>query len=144
MGNSLRAAVVVDTTAEPPSGVECKEILWPLEHVPTTGEVLIDLAQNLSIRQMEPVGRILSNILPQKLRVLPKHFLINSGSSPKIVTLKELKGISAYEQEKLARLWAQNAMLPASGPGKLRTMVSLAVDPPWQLRPNAKREIAVM
>ncbi len=111
---------------------------------PISGSVLVALAENLSIRQMEPVGRILSHIIPQKLRVLPKHFLINDGSSPRSIPPKDLARLSTEEQTELTRLWTDKAMLPANGPGKLRTMVSLSVDPPWQLRPNAKREIAVL
>lgn len=144
MGKSLRVAVVLGSPEHAPEGIECKELLWPLEHAPATGEVLVALAEDLSIRQMEPVGRILSHMLPSKLRTLPKAFRVNDETKPRSIPLGDFRDFSATQQRELVPVWIRNAMHPTSGPGKLRTMVRLAVDPPWQLRPNAKREIAVM
>ncbi|MBI9079794.1 MAG: primosomal protein N' [Pseudodesulfovibrio sp.] len=150
LGNSHRAGVVVGSVDEAPDGVEIKQIIWPLERTPLLDSHYIDMAENLAARQMVNVGRILEIILPRGLRTAAVTFRVDKHLSkfklPGTVRPSELIQFSEAEKTALMELWLAGRMrlqINAKREAEDR-FASLVSDPPWAVRPNAKRQMRLL
>ncbi|QJB54921.1 primosomal protein N' [Pseudodesulfovibrio sp. zrk46] len=150
LGKSHRMGVVVGPAEEAPEGVEMKSLIWPLEVEPLLDEDYLDMAENLAARQMVSVGRILEIILPRGLRTAAVTFRVDKHLSerklPGSIRPSQLPKCSEEDLKAFMALWLDGRMrvrINAQREAEER-FVSLVSDPPWAVRPNAKRQIRIL
>lgn len=150
LGNSHRAGVVVGPVAEPPEGVEVKPMIWPLERTPLMSAEYVDMAVNLAARQMVSVGRILEIVLPRGLRTASVIFKVDNHMTdrrlPATVRPSDIVRFGDRDREALMALWESGRMRVRVSARKEaeERFVSLVSDPPWAVRPNAKRQLGLL
>ena len=147
LGNGIRSGVVVGVDA--PSGISAdllKPLWWPLERTPLLSSSYMDMMRQLSIRQMEPVGRILGSVLPAGLRKMPGRLRIGGEGQTRIVMLKDLRAMPSRELACLAENFFQGRVecLERDADAAEREMCFVAADPPWPVRPGAARQTAIL
>lgn len=145
---ALRAAVLLDTCSESdiPDGVAQKELCWPLESAPLISRDLLALACDLSRRQGLFPGQVLGHVLPHGLRqTRVRLHLIESGQA-EVWTLQQLRDAPSGERARLAQaLCDQKArILPVASDPASSEVCLLTQDPPWPVRPSAKRQIQML
>ncbi len=147
LGNSLRVGILSGRSTERlPESVVVKPMLWPLESNPALSPDYIEMAETLASRQMSPLGRILEAILPCGLRSTALTFSVDDPDIPKIISPKALRKMPVQELAALSAVWRDGRMkvrVCPCGDGE-DSFFSLASDPPWRVRPNAKRQINVL
>lgn len=150
LGKSHRMGVVVGPADAAPNGVEVKPLLWPLEVVPLLDADYLDMAKTLASRQMVRVGRILEAVLPRGLRTAAVTFKVDrhvaQRTLPASIRPSALPSFSQEDVRALMALWLSGRMrvrVNAKREAEER-YVSLVSDPPWAVRPNAKRQIRVL
>ena len=149
-GKSHRAGVVVGPAGEAPEGVEIKDMIWPLEREPLLDGEFVDMAVNLASRQMVHVGRILEIALPRGLRTAAVSFKVDRHMTGRNLpaTMRPSDIVRADERDRTAllELWQAGRMrvrINAKKEAEER-FVSLESDPPWAVRPNAKRQLRLL
>jgi primosomal protein N' (replication factor Y) len=150
LGRSHRVGVVIGPAAAAPQGVAIKPLIWPLESAPLLDTAYIELVHNLAARQMVRPGRILETLLPRGLRTAAVVFRVDRHVAerplPGTVRPADLARLPLADREALMELWIV---------GRMRVRVnikreeeerfaSLVSDPPWAVRPNAKRQIRIL
>ncbi len=148
LGKSLRAAVVIEacTNNSLPQNIQIKSIAWPLEATQLLSVEYMDIIKQLALRQYRSIGEILGYVLPQGLRinhVKLRHFY---AGKPRIHSLKSICALSHEEKHELAKLLlsGQAELLEPSHDAASTELCTLCVDPPWPVRPLAKRQIAIL
>ena len=149
VGQGLRAAVLAGPEENAPEGVTLKELLWPLDREPLLDVAWMDMARNLAARQMVPLGRILEAILPRGLRTAQLTFALADragGRFPAGLPPRALKSMDDANRAALMDIWLAGNMRVRVHPAKeaRERQVSLACDPPWPVRPNAKKRIELL
>ncbi|MDE7242107.1 primosomal protein N' [Desulfovibrio sp.] len=144
---ALRAAVLLEVreTADVPSGVVCKEVFWPLETEPLLPADLLRLVADLALRQGVEPGHVLGHVLPQGLRSTGVR-LRRLGDRAETLALRDLR---QARKERLAELAAEllagtARLLPRCADAASEEYCHLRVEPPWPVRPGAKRQIAIL
>ncbi|MDE5879168.1 MAG: primosomal protein N' [Desulfovibrio sp.] len=144
---ALRAALLLDVSesADLPPGVVCKEVVWPLEMSPLLPEALVGLMRDLALRQGVEPGYVPGHVLPQGLRSTGVR-LRRLGGRAETLSLRELSSAPPEERGALAReLAAGDArLLPRSADAASAEFCHLRVEPPWPVRPAARRQAAVL
>lgn len=150
LGNSHRAGVVVGPVEKAPEGVALKEMIWPLERTPLLSGEYIDMAVNLAARQMVDVGRILEIALPRGLRTAAVTYKVDKHMAertlPATVRPSDIARFGEADRLALMELWQTGRMrvrINAKKEAEER-FVSLESDPPWAVRPNAKRQLRLL
>ncbi|WP_347231961.1 primosomal protein N' [Pseudodesulfovibrio sp. S3] len=149
-GKSHRAGIVVGPAAEVPMGIEIKEMIWPLERTPLLSDDFVDMAVNLASRQMVNVGRILETTLPRGLRTAAVTFKVDKHLSERNfpASMRPADLVRAHPDDKveLMKLWLDGRMRVVFNARKEaeERFVSLESDPPWAVRPNAKRQLQLL
>ncbi|MEF2231779.1 MAG: primosomal protein N' [Pseudodesulfovibrio sp.] len=150
LGKSHRMGVVVGPVADPPEGVNIKPLIWPLERRPLLSADYIDLAANLASRQMSSVGRILEILLPRGLRTASVSFRVDRHMTdrdlPGTLSPSALGRMGGDDLTALHDLWEAGRMrvkLSHKREAEER-FATLASDPPWPVRPNAKRQLRLL
>lgn len=150
LGKSHRMGVVVGPADQAPEGVELKKLIWPLELEPLLNDEFLEMAGTLASRQMVSVGRILEAVLPRGLRTAAVTFRVDKHVAeralPGSVRPSQLTKFSPGDLSALMELWLAGRMrlrINAQREAEER-YVSLVSDPPWAVRPNAKRQIRVL
>lgn len=150
LGNSHRAGVVIGPADAAPEGVEVKPMIWPLERTPLMSAEYVDMVVNLAARQMVGVGRILEIALPRGLRTAAVTFRVDSHMSgrklPASVRPADIARLGDADRRALMDLWEAGRMrvrISARKEAEER-FVSLVSDPPWAVRPNAKRQLSLL
>ena len=150
LGRSHRMGVVVGQAEDAPEGVEIKPLIWPLEVHPLLSGEYLDMAANLAARQMAPVGRILEILLPRGLRTAAVTFRVDRHVAdrklPGSVRPSALAGFPPDDLAALMDLWLAGRMrvrVNARREAEER-FAALAADPPWAVRPAAKRQLRVL
>lgn len=150
MGRSLRMAVLLERLRERPAdlpeGVVLKDVLWPLEHAPLLSPEYLELVADLAARGMAEPGRVLEVLLPSGLRDSSAIYEVFDAEFPKTLRPKQL---AAYDDEKRAMLWrhfqeGRMRVKPRRLGEREADHVSIAADPPWPVRPAAKRRLEVL
>ncbi len=149
MGRGLRAAVLEGPAQAAPQGVELKDLLWPLDREPLLDADWLDLARSLAARQMSPLGRILEVLLPRGLRTSQLTFSLADrlgGRFPAHVPPRALLGMTPDDLAALRDVWLAGNMRVRVQPSKeaRERLVTLACDPPWPVRPNAKKRMELL
>lgn len=142
LGRSTRLGVLVRETDDAPEGVTLKEIVWPAEQSPLLDERYMKLAENLAARQMLPLGRILEVLLPHGVRTVKISFRLFDKEFPSRMSGIELTRCSAEERVRLHELWTEGKMQVSAKrvAQKEQEYCFLTQDPPWPVRPSAKRQ----
>ena len=150
LGRSHRMGVVVGQAEDAPEGVEIKPLIWPLEVHPLLSGEYLGMAANLAARQMAPVGRILEILLPRGLRTAAVTFRVDRHVAdrklPGSVRPSALAGFPPDDLAALMDLWLAGRMrvrVNARREAEER-FAALAADPPWAVRPAAKRQLRVL
>ncbi len=149
VGRGVRAAVIEGPEQAAPEGVALKELLWPLDREPLLDAAWMDMARNLAARQMAPLGRILEAVLPRGLRTSQLTFALADrvgGRFPAGLPPRALGGLGEADRMALMDVWLAGNMRVRVHPAKeaRERQVSLACDPPWPVRPNARKRIELL
>ncbi|WP_147821110.1 replication restart helicase PriA [Salidesulfovibrio onnuriiensis] len=150
LGRGNRVGVLAQAADSAPEGVEVRPVLWPLETAPVLGPGYMEMVRNLATRQMVPDGRILETLLPRGLRSAAVTYTLERDprTSPFPASIKPSLLASMPEQDKrvLMEAWLAGKMRVRLNPRKEaeERFVTLAVDPPWPVRPNAKRQLRLL
>ncbi|WP_126375831.1 replication restart helicase PriA [Desulfovibrio ferrophilus] len=149
VGGSTRMGILVkrftERPADLPESVALKTLLWPVEREALLSADYMALAENLAARQMEHTGRVLEILLPSGVRAVTFSFRLYDKRFPARLTPKALRGLSPDDLRILAALWADGRMTVAATKRheKQQEFCSLAQDPPWPIRPTAKRQMEI-
>ncbi|MCK9239874.1 primosomal protein N' [Desulfocurvus sp.] len=153
VGASARLGVLVARQDAPPpdmpADVRLRALVWPVEARPLLGPDYMALAATLATRQMEPVGRVLENLLPHGLRALRVSFRVFDPRFPARLGASTLAGMADREPETLAELavlWAEGRMRVCAERRheKEQEYCFVAQDPPWPVRPAARRQMELL
>lgn len=147
LGNSLRVGVLSkESTADLPESVVVKPMLWPLERKPAIDPDYMDMASTLASRQMVPLGKILESVLPCGLRSSALTFSVDHPGFPKLISPKAIKQMKSSQLAELAASWRKERMAVRVSPcrNENESFYSLVSDPPWPVRPNARKQIGVL
>ena len=149
LGTGLRAAVLLEATAHAdlPAGVALKPLGWPLESAPLLDGDYLGMVRQLALRQYRTEGNILGHMLPAGLRTTQVRLrLFAEGGKPQWFALKALTALTEDRQRPLlqALTTGEAHMLPKTVDSAASEICVLRVDPPWPVRPQAKRQIAVL
>ncbi len=151
LGRGVRAAVLLEVAEMDVAAQEFsfKEVTWPLEQLGQSGPLLtpeyLDYARQFALRQAQPVGRVLSNMIPAGLRDTALRLRFFSPTVPQDMELRKMGNLAPAEREQLAGLWR-------SGQGKVLHALKSADEeyyvlkksPPWPVMPSASRQIQVL
>jgi len=149
-GSSHRAGVVIGPTDEAPAGVTVKSMIWPLERTPILTADYVDMAVNLAARQMVHPGRIFEIALPRGLRTAAVTFKVDKHMSerafPASVRPSDIVRYGEEDRKALLDLWEKGRMRMRINARKEaeERFVSLESDPPWPVRPNARRQLRLL
>jgi primosomal protein N' (replication factor Y) len=150
LGRSHRMGVVIGPAADAPEGVAVKPMIWPLETAPILDAAYLDLAENLATRQMASPGRILETLLPRGLRTSAVTFRVDKHVAdrplPGSIRPAELARLPLADRQALMELWLAGRMRVRVNVKReeQERFASLVSDPPWAVRPNAKRQIRIL
>ncbi len=148
----LRSAVILEIDPPPDpalAGVEMRPLWWPLDRAPLLNARYLDLVEHLARFQMITPGRVLGNVLPLELksaRVILRVFEKGGKDLPRSILLTELINLKEAELLTLASLWTSGAadIQESSGEALDRDVCIITADPPWPLRPQAKRQLTAL
>ncbi|WP_072697262.1 replication restart helicase PriA [Desulfovibrio litoralis] len=123
-----------------------KDLIWSLDKKSFFSESYLRVLIQLSHRLFLPIGQILASVLPIGLRSNQLKLCVFNGQKPKKYTLKELRFFDEETYRKLAELWAsgQGGIIERNINTLENELCELCVDPPWAVRPSAKRQIALL
>jgi primosomal protein N' (replication factor Y) len=138
LGKSYRVGILTQIGVEEPEGCVCRDVLWPVDRTPFFSAAYLDFIRDLSIRQMDAAGKILSRVLPAALRELPS-MRTGSGSVVRPLDLEASGG-----RAELARQWLAGALAPQICLRRQERLFSLVSEPPWPLRPQATAQLDVL
>lgn len=146
-GAALRAGVLLDLAGRDtvPQGIVCKDVFWPLELTPLLSQGLLDLMRDLARRQGVETGYVLGHVLPQGLRSAATS-LRRPGARAETISLRDLRhvGIGPLSEHARELLSGEARLIPRKGDAASQEYCQLRVDPPWPVRPAAKRQTAVL
>lgn len=147
-GGMLRAGIIVSIDAKAPvkDGVVLKECLWPAEREPLLRPEYLAMVKQLALRHMVTEGEVLGGLLPAGLRTSKLRLRVLDGGKPRTVSLRDIAKMSETERASIGALWTDNRVeiLDSSFDAEEQELCSLLVDPPWPVRPSAKRQIEVL
>ncbi len=144
MRGGLRAAVCIASCPKPTFAT--KPLIWPLEREPVLDADWLAMAQSLSSRQLVPLGRVLSVLLPQGLRTAQVSYGTDGSTLPKVIKPKHIQNMDEVGRAALLEAWEDGQLNLRLNPRKEAEarVVALVADPPWPVRPAAVRQAAVL
>lgn len=141
LGQNYRCGLIwrIDRDAGDSSGL--KPILWPLESAPLFRPGYLDFINELAIRYAVEPGRVLGTVLPKNLRSTNLLLRVQDTGLPGRIPLTGIAALKPEQVERLAHCWLRGdvGLGPARSAQDSMAFV-LTQDPPWPLRPNAKRQ----
>ncbi|WP_028571382.1 replication restart helicase PriA [Desulfonatronum lacustre] len=146
VGKRTRMGVIMEPSAVEDGGRTLKPMIWPLDQELLLTDAVLDLVRHLARRQMVPEGLVLSSILPKALRSGQPRFRLVDGSATRRWTLEEMSRLRAEESARLGQAWMEGRLCLEQNQrkGNDDVLYTLLRDPPWGLRPKAKRQQAVL
>ncbi|WP_415717385.1 primosomal protein N' [Maridesulfovibrio sp.] len=145
LGRSVRVAFLIETVETPPENIELKSIIWPLEREPLLNSNHFKLYRNIGARQMQPLGKVLENVVPKRFRSAKVSFKVSDRSFPARLKALDIARLPSDRRKELVQIYDEgrmNVSLPASI--EKEEYVSLTSDPPWPVRPNAARQLQIL
>lgn len=147
-GGMLRAGIVVsiDDDSSVKKGVVLKACLWPAEREPLLRPEYLVMVKQLALRHMVTEGEVLGGLLPAGLRTSKLRLRVLDGGRPRTVAMRDIAKMTDAERSVIGALWASNdvEVLDSTFDAEEQELCSLLVDPPWSVRPSAKRQIEVL
>jgi len=147
VGRSFRLGVILShSSTEEIASRDLKPLAWPLEREPLlTGDVL-ELVRHLALRQMAEEGQILAAVLPKALRAMKIAFTLSGEISSNTLSLEEILQSAPAELAALGRAWQDGRLTPLVRGQRMDERVAYEPvhEPPWRVRPGAKRQLAVL
>ncbi|MFA9395292.1 MAG: primosomal protein N' [Halodesulfovibrio sp.] len=147
-GGMLRAGIVVsiDDDSSVKKGVVLKACLWPAEREPLLRPEYLVMVKQLALRHMATEGEVLGGLLPAGLRTSKLRLRVLDGGRPRTVAMRDIAKMTDAERSVIGALWASNdvEVLDSTFDAEEQELCSLLVDPPWSVRPSAKRQIEVL
>ncbi|WP_174408551.1 replication restart helicase PriA [Desulfovibrio psychrotolerans] len=143
----LRVGVVLDADAPAaPEGVEVKEALWPLERMPLLTPDYLEMVRQLAVRHLASPGDVLGSLLPAGLRTSRVRLRLFGEGKPRTLQLKDVGRMGEAERRVLGEAWTggQLEMLDAAFDADASEVCVVTKDPPWPVRPSAKRQIELL
>ena len=146
----LRAGMLLELEREgdPPPGIVCKPLAWPLESAPLVPRELLALAQDLALRQGLSAGQALGHMLPRGLRSLRVRMRVlgEEQRGGDTLTLREAAFAPPEERRRLAGALQEGSarLIPSGDDPASRERCLLRVEPPWPVRPAATRQREVL
>lgn len=147
VGGSFRLGVILSRASAGEIGSrDLKPLGWPLDREPLLTEDVLELVRHLARRQMADEGQILAAVLPKALRAMKIAFALSGDAAQKTVTLEEILRSVPEELAALGRAWQDGRLTPLIRGQRVDERVEYepAHDPPWPVRPGAKRQLAVL
>ncbi|MFO7717263.1 MAG: DEAD/DEAH box helicase, partial [Desulfohalobium sp.] len=145
VGRSLRPGVMLRPACFSLDAVKIKPVFWPMERVPLFPAGYLTMVEEMAKRVLQEPGAILAAALPSGLRAV-KGALVSTDGKRSRTRLEELRRLETHAQLQWAELWsagqAQWELYDAER--KDRLFCCLTQDPPWRLRPGAKRQNSVL
>lgn len=145
LGKSIRVAFLIEISPDPPKNVELKSIIWPLEKKPLLNTTHFHLYRNIASRQLQPLGKVLENVVPKRFRSAKLSFKIADKDFSTRLKGVDLARMPFNLRMKLVHIYNEDRMnvcLPTAI--EKEEYVSLTTDPPWPVRPNAARQLQVL
>lgn len=123
-----------------------RDVAWPLEADPLLTSDILAVVADLSRRQGEQEGFLWGHILPRGLKKVCAGVRRLAGGRRETLTLKQLQRLDPQEYTAWARDFQSGAaQLVSSGEDPEETeFCLLRVDPPWPVRPHAKKQICLL
>ncbi|UZP68660.1 primosomal protein N' [Desulfovibrio mangrovi] len=143
----LRVGVVMDVQAPAaPAGIEVKEALWPLERQPLLTPEYLEMVRQLAVRHLLTPGEVLGSLLPAGLRTSQIRLRVLGSGKPRTLYLKDVGKASLVERSILGDAWSAGnvEVLDAGFDAEVQEVCVVTQDPPWPVRPSAKRQIEVL
>lgn len=150
LGNgALRVGVLLDaghSQTDLPPDITPRPLIWPLERSPLLSADHLDMIRQLAVRQATTPGNILGHILPPGLRTTQVRLRRFTGGKPQMLSLKALAQLPDAERAILAAAFRAGLadLAPARTDAAESEVCELHADPPWTVRPNALRQIALL
>lgn len=138
LGGGQRVGILTALDVPVDEGVSLREVSWPVEHRPLFSQSYLTFIEDLALRQMNAPGRILARVLPAGLRELP----LFRGLDGQVLTCRDLAD-PAIRVQAIALFVAGGLHAVVSEPRREK-MYSLAVEPPWPVRPNAVAQLDIL
>lgn len=148
VGRSLRPGVILSGESQQIDQLEreFKPLGWPLESEPLITGELLELIRHLALRLMASEGRVLAAVLPKALRAVDTVFSLSGSEPTRRIRVKEILNVPPGELAELGRAWIDGRLFPAvhTQAANRDAEYEAAEDPPWPLRPGAKRQAAIL
>ncbi|GAB6057391.1 primosomal protein N' [Desulfonatronum parangueonense] len=147
VSGSIRMGVIVGRQdAELQVERKLKPLAWPLDQELLLSKDVLELVRHLAKRQMAPEGLVLSSVLPKALRAGAVQFALREGEVVRKIRLDRILRASSSELLMYGQAWLNGLLTPviADRADKRNATYVLLRDPPWDLRPGAKRQLAVL
>lgn len=145
---AMRAGVIIGRPGNGdriPDPSKTRPIFWPLERDPMLDRDYLDMVMQLAIRHSIEPGTILGSVLPAGLRTSQLRFVVHGDGAPKKFKPAEMKNMDSRELRGLAETWTGGSMAAVVRSGDApREFCSVIKDPPWAVRPSAKRQIELL
>lgn len=154
-GKGLRCGLVLgceaqldpeDTTPAKTQPMEIKPIVWPLEKEPLLSAEYLAMLEQLALRQAVGLGRILGSVLPAGLKSTTGVLRYFAPAGPQSYKISALKNQSEQYLSELALAWLSGKaeLLPSEANLAALEFCTVAKDPPWPVRPAAKKQLEVL
>lgn len=138
LGRSLRVGILTEVGLPEPADCVCRDLVWPVDRFPFFSRAYLDFIHDLSVRQMDAPGRILSRVLPAGLRGVPS-FRDAAGRVVRIADLADGPG-----RAELVRAWLTGDISAVPIRRQQERLFSLVREPPWPLRPGATAQLDIL
>ncbi|MGE4298429.1 MAG: primosomal protein N' [Desulfovibrionaceae bacterium] len=126
--------------------ITLKPLVWPMERTPLLDAAYMEMVAQLAVRQMLTPGRVLGSFLPLALRTTRIVFQAYEGGRPRGIKPQALQALDRAGRAALAALWdAGRVEVRTTGEtAGTQEHCTLTQDPPWPVRPGAKRQIQIL
>jgi primosomal protein N' (replication factor Y) (superfamily II helicase) len=147
VGRSFRMGVILARAEDDES---CRKALkplgWPLERELLLTEDVLELVRHLALRQLLQEGRILATVLPRALRNGRIAFALTESVQKHKLSCQQILQSSPARLLELGQAWLDERMWPVllERANTASMEYELLRDPPWGLRPGAKRQLSVL
>lgn len=147
VGRSFRLGVIMSKTSHAESEVQgYKALGWPVDRELLLTMDVLELVRHLALRQMAFEGQVLAAVLPKALRAGNFFLALTDLGGKQKLSLESVLQAGPQELMKLGRAWLDGRLSPVAVDwgADASTEYELLRDPPWDLRPGAKRQLAVL
>ena len=146
-GGKLRVGVVLGDGEPLPEGIQARPMIWPLETEPLLPPGHMEMVRQLALRQAVMPGQILAAVLPAGLRATQMRLRTLGGQGgAQIRMLKDFPKLPPEELRGLGEAWLRGdaELLGPREDAAASELCVLRCDPPWSVRPTAKRQIELL